>query len=82
MIHVPKQLDLSQGALGVDLVVERVADLLDCHLLTSLRIHNRTADETRNKMMMNDDDQPATKSTNSEHDDHRSVHHEFTITRG
>lgn len=44
MIHVPKQLDFSESALGVDLVVKRVADLLDGDLLASLRVHSSTDD--------------------------------------
>jgi hypothetical protein len=43
MLHVPKQLNLSESSLCVDLIVERVADLLDGDLLASLRIDSSTA---------------------------------------
>jgi hypothetical protein len=45
MIHVPKQLYFSQSAFGVDLVVERITDLLDSHLLAGLRIDCSTEEQ-------------------------------------
>jgi len=42
MIHVPQQLNFSQSAFRIDLIVERVADLLDGNLLASLRIDSST----------------------------------------
>lgn len=44
MVHVAEQLDLPERALGVDLVVERVGDLLDRHLLPRLRVERRADD--------------------------------------
>jgi len=44
MIHVPQQLNFSQSAFRIDLIVERVADLLDGNLLASLRIDSSTDD--------------------------------------
>jgi hypothetical protein len=38
MIHVAKQLDLPESPLGVDLVVERIRDLLYRHVLVRLRV--------------------------------------------
>jgi hypothetical protein len=43
VVHVAQQLDLAERALGVDLVVEGVADLLDRHLLPRLRVERRAA---------------------------------------
>jgi hypothetical protein len=42
MVHVPQQLDFSQSAFRIDLIVECVADLLDGNLLASLRIDSST----------------------------------------
>ena len=42
MIHVPQQLNFSQSAFRIDLIVECIADLLDGNLLASLRIDSRT----------------------------------------
>jgi hypothetical protein len=49
VIHVPKQLDLSQSAFGVDLIVEGVAYLLDGNLLAGLRVDSGTG-QTNNYM--------------------------------
>lgn len=38
MIHVAKQFDLPESPLGVDLVVERIRDLLYSHVLVRLRV--------------------------------------------
>ena len=38
MIHVAKQFDLPESPLGVDLVVERIRDLLYRHVLVRLRV--------------------------------------------
>jgi len=42
MIHVPQQLNFSQSAFRIDLIVECIADLLDGNLLASLRIDSST----------------------------------------
>uniref|UniRef100_A0A0A9EXV1 Simk1 n=1 Tax=Arundo donax TaxID=35708 RepID=A0A0A9EXV1_ARUDO len=41
MVHVAKQLYLPQRPLGVDVVVERIANLLDRNLLPRLRVNSR-----------------------------------------
>ena len=41
VVHVAEQLDLAERALGVDLVVEGVGDLLDGHLLPRLGVERR-----------------------------------------
>ena len=43
VVHVAEQLDLAERALGVDLVVEGVGDLLDGHLLPRLGVERRAA---------------------------------------
>jgi hypothetical protein len=43
VLHVPQQLNLPQSAFRIDLIVERVTDLLDGDLLSSLRIDSSTA---------------------------------------
>ncbi|BAS96225.1 Os06g0154550, partial [Oryza sativa Japonica Group] len=48
VVHVAEQLDLPERALGVDLVVERVGDLLDRHLLPRLRVERRAVIQTQN----------------------------------
>ena len=45
MVHVAQQLDFPQRPLGVDVVVERIANLLDRNLLPYLRVDSRA--ETR-----------------------------------
>ena len=42
MVHVAKKLYFSQRPLGVDVVVEGIANLLDRNLLACLRVHSRT----------------------------------------
>jgi len=42
MIHVTKQLDFSEGPLGVNLVVKRIRNLLDGNMLIRLRVQRRT----------------------------------------
>jgi hypothetical protein len=41
VVHVAEQLDLAERALGIDLVVEGVGDLLDGHLLRRLGVERR-----------------------------------------
>jgi hypothetical protein len=45
MVHVPKQLYFSQSAFGIDLVVERVTNLLDGDLLPGLCIDSSTEEQ-------------------------------------
>ena len=42
VVHVAEQLDFPQRPLGVDVVVEGIANLLDRNLLACLRVHSRT----------------------------------------
>lgn len=42
MIHVAQDLDLSQSPFSIDSVVKRVPNLLDRHLLVSLRVQSST----------------------------------------
>jgi len=42
VVHVAEQLDFPQRPLGVDVVVEGIANLLDRNLLVCLRVHSRT----------------------------------------
>jgi hypothetical protein len=46
VVHVSEQLDLPQRALGVDLVVEGVCDLLDGHLLPGVGVERGAAETT------------------------------------
>ena len=46
VVHVAEQLDLAERALGVDLVVEGVGDLLDGHLLRRLGVERRAGQQT------------------------------------
>jgi hypothetical protein len=45
VVHVAEQLDLAERALGIDLVVEGVGDLLDGHLLRRLGVERRAGQQ-------------------------------------
>lgn len=45
MIHVAQKPDLAQSPLRIDLVIKCIRDLLDRHLLASLRIQSRAAED-------------------------------------
>jgi len=49
MIHVTKQLDFSEGPLGVNLVVKRIRNLLDSNMLIRLRVQSRAIHTQQNK---------------------------------
>ena len=49
VVHVAEQLDLAERALGIDLVVEGVGDLLDGHLLRRLGVERRAGQVSNQK---------------------------------
>jgi hypothetical protein len=49
VVHVAKQLDFSQCPLGIDMVVECIANLLDGNFLAVLRVNSR-ATNRKNKI--------------------------------
>jgi len=49
MIHVTKQLDLTESPLSINLIVKSVSNFLNRNALVSFRIHSRTAKSKSNK---------------------------------
>jgi hypothetical protein len=46
VIEVAEEFDLTQNALGIDQIIERVRDFLDSHLTTGGFVDGRTAGHT------------------------------------
>lgn len=56
MIHVAKELDLTESPLGINLIIKSVCDFLNCHAFICLRVHSRTA-KKKNQINKNTKDQ-------------------------
>lgn len=61
MIHMPKKLDLTKSSLSIDLVIKRISNLLDRHMLVGLGVESRT--ETIKPHSPNQQQQQQTKDT-------------------
>lgn len=49
MIHMTKQLDLTESPLCINLIVESISDFLNCNALICFRVHSRTAKSNKHK---------------------------------
>lgn len=43
MIHVAKELDLTESSLGINLIIESVCDFLNSNAFIRFRVHSRAA---------------------------------------
>lgn len=64
MIHVTKQLDLTESPLCINLIVKSVCNFLNCNALICFGVHSRTAKKLKTNKQRTQKDKSNLKQSN------------------